>query len=82
MFVVKNTIKHFSINTCGAHFNMKYDSFFSSMIPTTLKYKVLLCKYKYVLTLFIDLLIDRHYTETKLHCGIMICRTIKPTFLV
>lgn len=56
-------IKHFNINTCEAQFNMKSD-FFSSMIPTTLKYKVLLCKYKSVFTLLVDLLNDRHYTET------------------
>lgn len=28
MFVVKNTIKHFNINTCEAQFNIKSDSFF------------------------------------------------------
>lgn len=28
IFVVKNTIKHFKINTCEAQFNMKSDSFF------------------------------------------------------
>jgi len=52
------------------------------MIPTTQKYKVLLYKYKSVLKLLVDLLSDRHYTETLFHCGIMIHRTVKPTFLV